>query len=220
MPYERPLATLGTEVVLDSGDYAGLLDKALAAIDWHELQERPGAPPRRRRMRRRGACVLRREERARSVRRRADQCRRRRCWSRWSPARASLGQGFETVVAQICADALGVDYRRVRVIHGRTDRIAFGHGAFAVARDRDDRRGDPPRGVEVREKAIELAAELLQSAGDALDIVDGKVVRKSASGGPSMTLGRDRQGAWSRPRSCAARARLALPPTAGSTPIT
>ena len=27
---------------------------------------------------------------------------------------ASIGQGVETVVAQICADALGVDYRRVR----------------------------------------------------------------------------------------------------------
>ena len=38
MPYARPLATLGTEVVLDSGDYAGLLDKALAAIEWNELQ--------------------------------------------------------------------------------------------------------------------------------------------------------------------------------------
>ncbi|MBV8112722.1 MAG: molybdopterin-dependent oxidoreductase, partial [Hyphomicrobiales bacterium] len=43
---------------------------------------------------------------------------------------ASLGQGIETVVAQICADALGVDYRRVRVVHGRTDRIPFGMGAF------------------------------------------------------------------------------------------
>ena len=41
MPYTRPLATLGTEVVLDSGDYAGLLDKALAAVDWNALQERP-----------------------------------------------------------------------------------------------------------------------------------------------------------------------------------
>src|SRR5258708_25674056 len=39
MPYGRPLATLGTEVVLDSGDYAGLLDKALAALKWRDLQD-------------------------------------------------------------------------------------------------------------------------------------------------------------------------------------
>ena len=34
MPYARRLDTLGTEIVLDSGDYAGLLDKALAAVEW------------------------------------------------------------------------------------------------------------------------------------------------------------------------------------------
>ena len=44
---------------------------------------------------------------------------------------ASLGQGFETVMAQICAEALGVDYSRVRVVHGQTDRIAYGIGAHA-----------------------------------------------------------------------------------------
>ena len=39
MPYRRPLATLGTDIVLDSGDYAGLIDKALTAIDWDTLQD-------------------------------------------------------------------------------------------------------------------------------------------------------------------------------------
>jgi aerobic carbon-monoxide dehydrogenase large subunit len=102
---------------------------------------------------------------------------------------ASIGQGVETVLAQICADALGVDYRRVRVLHGRTDRIAFGVGAFAsrvtVMTGEATRRA----AVDVRAKAIELAAELLQQPPDALDVVDGKVVRKGAPSGPSITLG-------------------------------
>ena len=38
MPYALGLDTLGTHIVYDSGDYAGLLDKALAAADWDELQ--------------------------------------------------------------------------------------------------------------------------------------------------------------------------------------
>ena len=38
---------------------------------------------------------------------------------------------METVIAQICADALGVDYTTIRVVHGQTDRIARGMGAFA-----------------------------------------------------------------------------------------
>src|SRR5205823_1804764 len=39
MPYRRPFDTLGTKVVLDSGDYTGLLDKALAAAKWDQLQQ-------------------------------------------------------------------------------------------------------------------------------------------------------------------------------------
>src|SRR5438034_5534286 len=39
MPYSRPLGALGTEIVLDSGDYAGLLEKALLAVKWSELQD-------------------------------------------------------------------------------------------------------------------------------------------------------------------------------------
>src|SRR2546421_1691326 len=39
IPYRRVLGTLGTEIVLDSGDYAGLLDKALATVNWSELQD-------------------------------------------------------------------------------------------------------------------------------------------------------------------------------------
>src|SRR4029078_5533783 len=35
MPYTRPLSTLGADIVLDSGDYAGLLDKALNAVGWN-----------------------------------------------------------------------------------------------------------------------------------------------------------------------------------------
>src|SRR5208282_4005730 len=38
MPYAIPLEVLGDEVIYDSGDYAGLLDKALLAIGWQALQ--------------------------------------------------------------------------------------------------------------------------------------------------------------------------------------
>ena len=38
MPYERPLDAIGDEIVYDSGDYAGLMDKALAAVGWDALQ--------------------------------------------------------------------------------------------------------------------------------------------------------------------------------------
>jgi len=51
------------------------------------------------------------------------------------------------VLAQICADGLGTGLDRIRVIHGQTDRIARGMGAFALrlARHGDDQRGGDDR---------------------------------------------------------------------------
>src|SRR5436190_1240652 len=43
--------------------------------------------------------------------------------------------------------------------------------------------------VKLRAKAIEVAAELMQAPPTALDIVDGRVVRKDQPAGASMTLG-------------------------------
>ena len=44
---------------------------------------------------------------------------------------ASLGQGHETVMAQICAEALGVPLESIKVSHGNTDDMASGIGTFA-----------------------------------------------------------------------------------------
>src|SRR5581483_10730390 len=101
---------------------------------------------------------------------------------------ASIGQGFETVMAQVAAEALGVDYRRCRVIHGQTDRIAFGIGAHASRATVMTASATHVAALNVRRKALEVAAELLQTTPDALDIADGEVVRKDRAGGPSVGL--------------------------------
>jgi len=187
MPYSRPLGTLGTEIVLDSGDYAGLLDKALAAVNWSDLQ----SDLRRRRAASEcvGAGVALFVEKTGlgpfdGVRVSVDSSG----FVEVVTGSASLGQGIEIVIAQICADALGTDYRRVRVVHGRTNRIAYGMGAFAsrvtVMTGEATRRA----AVAVKAKAIDVAAELLQQPAEALDIVDGQVMRKGAAAGPSVAL--------------------------------
>jgi aerobic carbon-monoxide dehydrogenase large subunit len=186
-PYARPFTALGTDVVLDSGDYAGLLDKALAAVGWNELQ----GDLRRRRAAGEavGAGLAMFVEKSGlgpfdGVRVIVDEAGAVEVIT----GSASVGQGIETVVAQICADALGVDYRTVRVTHGQTDRIAFGIGAFAsrvtVMTGEATRRA----AADVRAKALGLAAELLQRSTDALDIVDGKIMTRDGAAGPSITL--------------------------------
>ncbi|MFL6824516.1 MAG: xanthine dehydrogenase family protein molybdopterin-binding subunit, partial [Xanthobacteraceae bacterium] len=187
MPYGRPLGTLGTEIILDSGDYAGLLDKALAAAKWNDLQDEV------KRRRGGGECVgtglaLFVEKSGLGpydgVRVSVDTSGTVEVVT----GAASLGQGIETVVAQICADALGVDYQRVRVVHGRTDRIAFGMGAFASRATVMTGEATRRAALDVRAKAIELAAELMQQDVGALTMIDGRVVRNGGDG-PSMALG-------------------------------
>ncbi|MBO0754695.1 MAG: molybdopterin-dependent oxidoreductase, partial [Bradyrhizobiaceae bacterium] len=101
---------------------------------------------------------------------------------------ASVGQGVETALAQICADGLGVDYRRVRVVHGHTDRIAWGVGAFASRVTVMSGEATRRAAAAVRARAIALAAVLLQRDPAALDVVDGRVVTGDGAG-PSITLG-------------------------------
>ena len=187
MPYARPFASLGADIVLDSGDYAGLLDKALQAVDWTSLQ----AELRRRRGAGEavGAGLALFVEKSGlgpfdGVRVVVDHSGAVEVVT----GAASVGQGVETVVAQICADALGVDYARVRVTHGQTDRIDFGMGAFASRVTVMTGSATRIAACEVRAKALAVAAEMLQRPADRLDIVDGKVVTEDGASGPSVTL--------------------------------
>jgi len=101
---------------------------------------------------------------------------------------ASIGQGFETVMAQICADALGVDYRRVRVVHGQTDRIANGVGAHASRATVITGSAVHAGALALRHKVLAAAAELMQAPAAMLDLDDGIVTREPLLPGPSMSL--------------------------------
>ena len=186
MPYALGLDTLGTQIVYDSGDYAMLLDKALKAARWDEIQKQLGE--RRKNGERVGAGIAMFVEKS--------------GLGPFDTARAeirpdgtvevvtgvaSIGQGVETVIAQICADTLGVDYTNIRVIHGQTDRIARGMGAFASRVTVMCGEATRLAATKLRARILEAAAELMQSRADALDIVDGEIVRHGRPG-PSMPL--------------------------------
>jgi aerobic carbon-monoxide dehydrogenase large subunit len=192
MPYPRPLEALGEEIEYDSGDYCGLLDKLLAKVGWDALNEtvdkRKAA----------GECVgiglsMFVEKSGLGptdgVRISVDTSGMVEVVT----GGASLGQGFETVMAQVAADALGVDYRRCRVIHGQTDRIPFGIGAHASRATVMTASATHIAACNVRRKALAIAAELLQASPEELDIVAGEVVRKDgkkgSATGPSIGLG-------------------------------
>ena len=172
MPYALGLETLGTHIVYDSGDYAGLLDKALAAADWNELQDAIArdAAPTAKRSAPASPCSSKRAGSGRSTP--CASTSRRRPFEVVTGV-ASLGQGVETVIAQICADALGVDYAD-GPRHPRPDRPhRQGHGRLCLARHRDVRRSDTAcRHRRCAKRRSQAPRELMQTGADGLDIVE------------------------------------------------
>lgn len=130
MPFERGVETLGTRVVYDSGDYALLLDKLLAKLDYARLKSELAA--RRSRGEKVGLGIgLFVEKSGLGPADKAVITLDADGSVEIVTGAASIGQGIETVMAQICAEVLDIPPERMRVVHGRTDRIDHGMGAFA-----------------------------------------------------------------------------------------
>jgi len=186
MPFRRPLEVLGEEVEYDTGDYMGLLDKVLERASWPKLKA--DLARRRQNAELVGVGIAMYVEKSGlgpsdSVRIAVDTSGHVEVVT----GGASVGQGFETVVAQVAAETIGLDYGRVRVVHGHTDRIPFGLGAHASRATVMTASATRVAALKLRDKALDMAAQLMQSTPADLDIVDGMVVRKS--GGSSMPLG-------------------------------
>jgi carbon-monoxide dehydrogenase large subunit/6-hydroxypseudooxynicotine dehydrogenase subunit gamma len=186
MPFRQAFDQAGADpVLLDSGDYPGLLEKALAAIGWpavkNELADR----------RAQGEAVgigmsIFFDESGRGPSDGARVTIDTNGGVELITGGASVGQGFETVMAQICAEALGVDYRRVRVIHGQTDRIAFGIGAHASRATVLTGNAVNVAARKLRDLVLSYASELLQKPASDLGIRQGQVVIGDGTGGPSI----------------------------------
>lgn len=187
MPVTRALETLGTDIVLDSGDYEKLLDKALDGVNWSELQTQ--IKQRRQAGELVGAGVAMFVEK--SGLGPFDDVRisiGTNGLVEVVTGAASVGQGIETVIAQICAETLGVNYDHVSVVHGQTNRIARGLGAFASRVTVMTGEATRLAAIKLRDKVLATAAELMQLSADDLDIVDGVIIHSKDSAGPSMGL--------------------------------
>ena len=189
MPFKRPLEALGEEIHFDSGDYHKLLDQVLEYVEWDKLNADLAA--RRANGEMVGVGLVMFVEKAGlgpvdGVRIQVDTSGIVEVIT----GGASIGQGFETVMAQVAAETLGTDYKKMRVIHGQTDRIEHGIGAHASRATVMTASATREAALLVRAKALDVAAELLQAPVDTLDIVDGEVVRRDRPGGPSISLGK------------------------------
>lgn len=90
------------------------------------------------------------------------------------------GQGHWTTLAQVCADKFGVGVEKIDVQKGDTGKIASGVGTFASRIAVNAGSSVHLASNEVRQKAIKVAAHMLEAAEEDMDIENGSVVVKGS----------------------------------------
>jgi aerobic carbon-monoxide dehydrogenase large subunit len=180
MPHRSGAAIEGHPVVYDSGDYPRLLEKALRLFDWEEMSawraEDAGA------VRRRGLGLAYFVEKS--------------AIAQWDYARveldslgravvhagsASIGQGVETVLAQICADSLGIGYDQVaEVRHGDTEDVPDGMGSFGSRATAIAGAAVQQASEALRVRILRHAADVLEASEADLEILDGRVIARGS----------------------------------------
>jgi len=174
LPHRRPVNTLGTDVVLDAGDYGGLLDKALARV--RELGWQREVDSARDTGRAVGlGVVMFLEKSGLGPHETADVEVTRSGRVRVHSGGTSLGQGIETALAQVVADQLPVDLDRVDVVNGDTLLQPFGTGSWASRSTVLAGNAVQGAGREVAARMVELTSRMLEVSPDDLELVPGAV---------------------------------------------
>ncbi len=190
-PFENGHAVV-TGLNYDSGNYQGVLDKALAHIGYDQLRKEQAEARKQGKYLGLGVsvyveiCGLGPSQVAGAVGFQGG------LWEsaivRFHPSgkvhvfigASPHGQGEETTFAQIVADELGVGVDHVKIVHGDTDNTPMGWGTYG---SRTTAVGGAALAVatrKIKEKAKLLTAHLLEAAVEDIDYADGKFFVKGS----------------------------------------
>ena len=178
LPHERGLEALGTTVVLDEADYPGLLDAALEASGYRTWQAEADRAVAGGRLVGAGVAVFL-EKSGLGPYERAAVSLSRTGRVEVATGGTSLGQGIETVMGQIAADALGVALDDVDVVAGDTGVLSDGLGSWAS-------RSSVVGGSAVHLAAGDVAQAVRRAAGELLEAAPGDIV---LAGGRAAVVG-------------------------------
>jgi CO/xanthine dehydrogenase Mo-binding subunit len=174
----------GHPVIYDSGDYELLLDKGLAAFDyeaWKRWRNEPAHDGLRR-----GVGLGYFVEKAGPAER---EYARVELNDKGEvviyTGSASVGQGVETILAQVCATHLGLPYDDITVIHGDTAVIPEGMGAFGSRAAMLGGTAVMRASEQVKNQLLAAAAEELEAAPQDLVLTPAGV---SVLGAPSRSV--------------------------------
>ena len=185
MPYTKPLKTRGgMPVLLDSGDYPKCQHDALVRAGWDEFGARQQAARAEGRYIGIGlANYVKGTGRGpfEAVTVRIGPSGRIHVYS----GATAIGQGTHTMFAQIVAEQLGGDIENVTVTTGDTASIALGIGTSNSRVAVTAGSSAHVAAGKVRDKALRIAAHLLESAEQDLEIVGGEI---RVRGVPEMSV--------------------------------
>ena len=185
MPYEKPMQNRsGGGIVLDSGDYIACLDETLERAGYAGFETRRAAA--RAEGRRIGIGIANYVKGTgrgpfEAVTVRIGPSGRISVYS----GAAAMGQSTHTMFAQIVAEQLGGDMENVSVVTGDTRPISMGIGGSASRQAVTAGSSAHVAAIKVREKALKVAAHMLEASEEDLEI-EGGVIR--VRGVPDMKV--------------------------------
>jgi carbon-monoxide dehydrogenase large subunit len=94
---------------------------------------------------------------------------------------SSHGQGHETTFAQIVGQELGVPVEDVEIVHGDTAAVQVGIGTFGSRSAAVGGTAVYQSVQKLKDKAIKIAAHLLEASPQDVEYVDGKIQVKGAA---------------------------------------
>ncbi|MBC7778905.1 MAG: xanthine dehydrogenase family protein molybdopterin-binding subunit [Proteobacteria bacterium] len=175
MPYEKGLTNrAGVRSVVDSGNYAVCQSAALARIDYAGFRARQTTARAQGRYLGLGlANAVKATSRGpfESAVVRVSPSGRIGVYT----GALAMGQGLATALAQICAEQLNVPVDSVHVTCGDTGYVSLGMGGFASRQTVMAGSSVHLAALEVRNKALKVAEQMLEIAADDLVLKDGRV---------------------------------------------
>jgi aerobic carbon-monoxide dehydrogenase large subunit len=186
MPYKLPRLEPGgaaADTACDSGDYREPLDRCLAEFGWAEKRALQGRLIDGRYHGVAVACFI--EGAGAGPKETARLDLEADGTVTVYVGSAAVGQGLETVMAQIAADTLGIPLDQVRVLHGSTTDLPEGYGAFHSRSTILGGSAVFQGAAALLEKIRVSAAARLGGASEDIELVDG---RARTGGGRSVAL--------------------------------
>jgi aerobic carbon-monoxide dehydrogenase large subunit len=181
LPFDTGLSSVDGPVRFDSGDFPRALETALEILDYRRLRQAHRAARRTDRLPGIGLAVYA-QITGTGLFEGADVRVSTDGRVTVSTGAVDIGQGLTTALAQVVADELGVPIERIQVMCGDTARIPHGVGTFASRGAVMAGNAAAVAAGQVRTKAVELAAHLLEVSVEDVEWRDGCAWVRGVSG--------------------------------------